>query len=793
MRCVAGLGVVATVFVCATAPAMAKRTIGVPYIQAHRGGSIVDGKPTYPENTMPAFRHSAKQGFVLEMDVKLTKDGVPVIMHDATLDRTTDCKGLVADTSLAQLRRCRVDILGTEGNSVHVKPSSSRAAGIPTLAHVLDFIRRKRAQASIEIKNVPTDPDFDNTGQFATIVSQAILRSRVPQSRLIIESFYPPDLYVAQGILPSAEFSYLTLSALNDVGITVAASHDIQWVSPQWPVNAAYVANAHAQGREIVPYTVDKRPDLVQAASEGVDAILTNDPTRARRVLHRTAPKAPPISPPPTKRQCHATRARLHTRPIKNLNPAKGAPRIFAMQFKQEIGNVTTYRAFRKKIECMIRQYVVPHLARHRPNVVAFNEDVGLMTLGTGSRGAVARETIAHPDSVPSCEGKPAPCVAALALGQVTAAYGQEVAAYRARFPDMGGIAQSFVAPTDTFARGWMQTFSDMARRYHIYILGSNTQAPFRESRDPSEIQTFHDPDLPTPRSVYVATGPQVYNQVFMWGPHTVDREGPVPLKNVVATNQKVPVTPFEETLQVSNGPTSGPDGRANLQPFHVPHSQARIGFATSLPAFQFGYDYGKPPPAALPCTNIATYYMRCLSKLGANVVIQDEANDGRWAGTGGQGAWQPLEWMGSSWRDVTDPGVHIKYNVTPFMVGNLADLVFDGQSSIAQSRPAHGKGCSYIGNRRFMPKPPESDPHKFRAYAGRKRQFIAMAPWVVRGSRDRDRLRGIAADLAPGSGSSIENDYLETAIIADLPFPPARHREACVRGRRVDVTKQGK
>jgi glycerophosphoryl diester phosphodiesterase len=783
--------VVALSWLAASADA---RTIGVPYIQAHRGGSIVDGKPTYPENTMPAFRHAAKQGFVLEMDAKLTKDGVPVVMHDAELDRTTNCTGLVVDRTLRQLQKCRVDILGTEGHSIHISPESPRAAGIPTLANVLDFIKKKRAQASIEIKNVPTDADFDKTSRFATIVSKAIRSSRVPQSSLIIQSFWPPDLFTAQTLLPQAEFSYLTLSAANEFGPGVAASHDIQWVSPQWPVDPAYVADAHAQGREIVPYTIDKRSDLKDAASEGVDAIITNDPTRARRVLHRAAPKAPAIPPPPTKRQCKATNARLHTRPAKNLDPEKGAPRVFAMQFKQEIRNVTTYGTFRKKIECMIREYVVPHLARHRPNVVAFNEDVGLMTLGTGSRGAVARQTIGHPDQVPSCEGKPAPCVAALALGQITAAYGQQVAAYRARFPDMGGVAQSFVAPTDTFGRGWMQVFSDMARRYHLYILGSNTQAEFRESRDPSEIQTFRDPDVAGPKSVYVATDPQVYNEVFMWGPHTVSREGPLPLGNVVATNKKVPLTPFEEQLQVSNGPNSGPDGRANLRPFHVPHTKARVGFATSLPAFQFGYDYpDRPPKGVKPCSDIATYYMLCLSKLGTNIVIQDEANDARWAGTGGQGAWQPLEWMGSSWRDAVDRHVHIRYNVTPFMVGNLADLVFDGQSSIAQDRSARGRGCSYIGNRHFMPDPPENDPAKFRVYARPKNQFLALTPWVVRGSSNRDRLRSVAADLAPGSGSSIENDYLETALIADLPLPPDRDRRACVRGVRVDVTEQGK
>jgi hypothetical protein len=91
------------------------------------------------------------------------------------------------------------------------------------------------------------------------------------------------------------------------------------------------------------------------------------------------------------------------------------------------------------------------------------------------------------------------------------------------------------------------------------------------------------------------------------------------------------------------------------------------------------------------------------------------------------------------------------------------------------------------------MPKPPESDPPPFRAYAGRKRQFLAMARWVVPGSRHRDRLRAISAKLAPGSRDPIENDYLETALIADLPFPPDSHRPACARGARVDVTDGSK
>jgi hypothetical protein len=144
---------------------------------------------------------------------------------------------------------------------------------------------------------------------------------------------------------------------------------------------------------------------------------------------------------------------------------------------------------------------------------------------------------------------------------------------------------------------------------------------------------------------------------------------------------------------------------------------------------------------------------------------------------------------MGSSWRNVADPGVDIAYNVTPFMVGNLADLVFDGQSSITQRRRARGKGCNYIGNRTFMRDPPENDPAKFRAYTGRKRQFLALSRWVRPGS-DREALRRMAGKLAPGSGSELENDYLETALIADLPFPPNGDRRACRRGAPVNILR---
>jgi hypothetical protein len=167
---------------------------------------------------------------------------------------------------------------------------------------------------------------------------------------------------------------------------------------------------------------------------------------------------------------------------------------------------------------------------------------------------------------------------------------------------------------------------------------------------------------------------------------------------------------------------------------------------------------------------------MRCLDKLGTNLVMQDEANPGPWVTQ--PPFWQPLDWMRSTWRAVSDPTVRFDYNVTPHMVGQLGDLVFDGQTAITQRGLRGLHKCNYVGNSRFLPGPPENDPASLEQYAGAKREFLALAPWVV-GDRSRAQLRAVQARLAPGGDR--ENDYLETAISADLPFPPNPWRRNCI------------
>lgn len=274
---VVGIAVAALLVAAATA-------VAAPAIHAHRGGSVLDGVPTYPENTLPAFANAAQRGWVIELDAKLTSDDVPVVIHDATLERTTACTGQVRQHSLAQLAGCPSDVLGSPGSGLPWQQTSTTAP-IPTLADALALARATGARVNLEIKNQPTDPDFDPTPLFASRVMDAVVASGIPAADVIVQSFWPANLEVARLRLPGVETSLLTLAELNGGGPAYAAALGHEWVSPAWPVSADYVAQAHLLGLRVVPFTLDRAADVQAAAQAGVDAIITDDPVMAERAL----------------------------------------------------------------------------------------------------------------------------------------------------------------------------------------------------------------------------------------------------------------------------------------------------------------------------------------------------------------------------------------------------------------------------------------------------------------------------------------------------------------------------
>ena len=183
-----------------------------PAIHAHRGGTVHDGKPTYAEETLDAYRSAATNGFVFEVDAKLTSDGVPVAVHDATLDRVTTCTGEVRSFTRAALRGCRLDVLGSPGGGLPTRTVSPHGS-IATIAEVLELARVTGSKVNFEIKNVPTDPDYDTTSAYANRVMDVVVASGLPRSQLLIQSFIPANLDVAKRRLPRVPTSLLTFPA----------------------------------------------------------------------------------------------------------------------------------------------------------------------------------------------------------------------------------------------------------------------------------------------------------------------------------------------------------------------------------------------------------------------------------------------------------------------------------------------------------------------------------------------------------------------------------------------------
>ena len=456
---------------------------------------------------------------------------------------------------------------------------------------------------------------------------------------------------------------------------------------------------------------------------------------------------------------CRALRPPLWRAPTGTADP-RGDLRVIGIQYLQSIAHVSDYATFRTAMRCLVEDFVVPLEVPGRPTLAVFNEDIGLETLALGRRGAPARALAASPLRAPA--PSVAPAGAAGALGVLNAAYAPQIAAYQQRFGPVDPRKQVLLAATDTFVRAFSTTFSDIARDYGIYVVAANNMASYRESSDPADVALFADPEVAGARSAFVATTGRVTNTAFVWGPRDISPQAPPGARNLLHSNEKVPLTDTEKTLlALDAGPATGPAAVANVRgPVIASH---RLGIATSLPAFQYGYPFGRRPPHLQPCADVAVTYMPCMDAQGVDVVVQDEANPGAWAAYV-PGGWQPLEWMSSTWRAVTDPTVHFRYNVTPMLVGNLLDLPFDGQSAIT-ARRSRRPPAAYVGNReRLDPR----DPAAYAVYAGAKPQFLALAPWV-RGDAPRADLAATSTALSPGSGSPQENGYLQTAVYADL------------------------
>jgi glycerophosphoryl diester phosphodiesterase len=243
---------------------------GGALVIGHRGASH-----EAPENTMAAFQAAVAAGADgVELDVHLTSDGIPVVIHDARVDGTTDGTGLVNDLSLAEIRR--LDAGSHSGATAGSHSGATDAfAGelVPTLEEVLASFG-EQLLINIELK-AQIRPQAQ--AQLETTVAE-LVRGLALQERVWVSSFKPYALYRMRQVAPEIGcgllYSPLSLGAAWLAPITpFEALHPHLTLAPPW-----FVRLAHAMGKRVVVWTVDDVDRGASLLDAGVDVLITNNP-----------------------------------------------------------------------------------------------------------------------------------------------------------------------------------------------------------------------------------------------------------------------------------------------------------------------------------------------------------------------------------------------------------------------------------------------------------------------------------------------------------------------------------
>jgi glycerophosphoryl diester phosphodiesterase len=239
---------------------------GPPLVIAHRGAAA-----DAPENTVEAFDLAWRRGGDgVEFDVHLSSDGVPVVIHDSCLNRTTSGTGRVRDHSVNALRRLDAGSWFNERYRSKARPQN-QGLRIPLLAEALDWVRERNCRAFVEIKeNGSAYPGIE-----AKVVKE-ISRAGVADQITII-SFDLPTLERCRQLDPSIalgiDFSRPLHALAKARSISAASLH------PHWMfVSSRLVDCVHRKGLQVLVWGLDVQEPLQQVMTTGIDGVMTDDP-----------------------------------------------------------------------------------------------------------------------------------------------------------------------------------------------------------------------------------------------------------------------------------------------------------------------------------------------------------------------------------------------------------------------------------------------------------------------------------------------------------------------------------
>ena len=259
-------------------------------IIAHRGANR-----KAPQNTLPAFRQAIADGADgFETDVHLTKDGVPVICHNYTIDKTSDGTGEISSYTLDELKQFDFGAYFSEGY---------RGTPLPTLDEFLDLV----GPTDAEIINIELKCPKGRMFELVNKTMEAVRRHGV-LDRVIISSFSPAILKIVKDIEPRCKTGFLHPTAMPSVcravfinPYAILKSTRADYAHPaSVTVTKLSVFIEHKMGRKVNVWTVNDEPTVRYLLACGVDGIITDMPDKVRAIVEkaegrREAPVPEPV------------------------------------------------------------------------------------------------------------------------------------------------------------------------------------------------------------------------------------------------------------------------------------------------------------------------------------------------------------------------------------------------------------------------------------------------------------------------------------------------------------------
>ena len=235
---------------------------------AHRGASA-----QYPENTLLAFRKAIQQGVdMLEIDIHHTADDKLVVIHDPTLERTTNGHGDICDHSLEEIRQL----------------DAGQGERIPILNEVIQLAREAQIRLCVEIKGRTETEELAiaesviRALETSDFLSQAIVTSFSPQALLRVKAIQPK---VSTMLDPSPQDGSLTPRQICEQALRAGVncvSYDFRFLTP------AIATECQLTGLTLWPWDPDEPDDIKQVINLDVHGIMTNRPDILNKVIHES-------------------------------------------------------------------------------------------------------------------------------------------------------------------------------------------------------------------------------------------------------------------------------------------------------------------------------------------------------------------------------------------------------------------------------------------------------------------------------------------------------------------------